>query len=50
MFRKVAQLPLDYSLFKGKETIFNWTPCGSIIFGNGSVAQTGEQVKRLGGK
>lgn len=50
MFRKVAQLPLDYSLFKGKEAIFNWTPCGSIIFGNGSVAQTGEQVKRLGGK
>jgi len=50
MFRNVAQLPLDYSLFKGKNSIFSWTPSGSIIFGNGAVAQTGEQVKRLGGK
>jgi len=50
MFRNVAQLPLDYSLFKGKNTIFNWTPSGSIIFGNGAVAQTGQEIKRLGGK
>lgn len=50
MFRKVAQLPLDYSLFKGRDTVFNWSPSGAIIFGNGSVKQLGEEVKRLGGK
>jgi alcohol dehydrogenase class IV len=50
MFRKVAQLPLDYDLFKGKHSIFNWSPSGAIIFGNGSVAKTGPEVKRLGGK
>ena len=50
MFRQVAQIPLDYSLFKGKNTVFKWSPSGSIIFGNGCVALVGEEVKRLGGK
>ncbi|MBR0597856.1 iron-containing alcohol dehydrogenase [Sinanaerobacter chloroacetimidivorans] len=50
MFRKVAQLPLDYDLFKGKNSIFNWSPAGSVIFGNGSVARTGQEIKRLGGQ
>ncbi|MGI6211320.1 MAG: iron-containing alcohol dehydrogenase [Anaerovoracaceae bacterium] len=50
MFRNVAQLPLDYNLFKGHEKVFNWSPSGSVIFGNGAVARTGEEIKRLGGK
>ena len=50
MFRQVAQLPLDYDLFKGPEKIFNWSPAGSVIFGNGAVDKTGEEIKRLGGK
>lgn len=50
MFRQVAQLPLDYDLFKGHDSIFNWSPAGSIIFGNGAVKKVGSEVKRLGGK
>ena len=50
MFRQVAQLPLDYDLFKGHDSIFNYSPSGSIIFGNGAVNKVGEEVKRLGGK
>lgn len=50
MFRQVAQLPLDYDLFKGHDSIFNWSPAGSTIFGNGAVKKVGSEVKRLGGK
>lgn len=49
-FRQVAQIPLDYDLFKGYNKPFNWSPCGSIRFGNGVVAETGQIVKDLGGK
>ncbi|MDR3225209.1 MAG: iron-containing alcohol dehydrogenase [Clostridiales Family XIII bacterium] len=48
MYRNVAQIPLDYTLFKGGDTAFNWSPPGSIIFGNGVVKRIGEEVKRLG--
>lgn len=50
MYRKVAQLPLDFSLFKDKKTAFSWAPSGAILFGPGSVNQTGEQLKRLDAK
>lgn len=50
MFRQVAQLPLDYDLFKGYNSTFHWSPAGSIIFGNGAVKKVGSEVKRLGGK
>lgn len=50
MFRSVAQLPLDYSVFKDKKSIFSWAPSGAIIFGPGAVAKTGEQLKALGAK
>lgn len=50
MYRKVAQLPLDYQLFKGRDSVFNWSPPGAVIFGNGSVARVGEEAKRLGAK
>lgn len=50
MFRNVANVPLDYSMFKDKKAIFGWTPAGAIIFGNGSVVRVGEETKRLGAK
>lgn len=50
MFRQVAQVPLDYNLFKGYGQPFYWSPSGSILFGNGTVKQVGSEVKRLGGK
>lgn len=50
MFRQVAQLPLDYDLFKDRSSVFSWTPPGAIIFGNGTVAKVGQEVARLGGK
>lgn len=48
MFRPVAQLPLDYSVFKDKKSIFSWAPSGAILFGNGAAAKTGEELKKLG--
>ena len=50
MFRPVAQLPLDYSVFKDKKSIFSWAPSGAILFGNGAAAKTGEELKKLGVK
>lgn len=50
MFRPVAQIPLDYSVFKDKKSIFSWAPSGAIIFGNGAAAKTGEELKKLGVK
>jgi alcohol dehydrogenase class IV len=50
MFRKVAQLPLDYNVFKDKKSVFAWAPSGAIIFGNGAVAGIGEELKKLGAK
>ena len=50
MFRPVAQLSLDYSLFKDKKSIFAWAPSGAILFGNGASAKTGEELKKLGVK
>ena len=48
MFRPVAQIPLDYSVFKDKNSVFAWAPSGAILFGNGCVARTGQELKRLG--
>ena len=50
MFRNVAQLPLDYQLYKDRRSVFNWSPSGSVIFGFGAVEKVGEEVKRMGGK
>ena len=47
MFRPVAQLPLDYSVFKDKESILTWAPSGAIVFGNGSAKTTGELLIKL---
>lgn len=48
LYRNVAQVPLDYSMFKNNKGIFAWCPPGAIIFGNGSVAKVGPEAKRLG--
>lgn len=50
MFRSVAQLALDYNVFKDKKSIFSWSPSGAIIFGNGASKKTGEELKKLGVK
>jgi len=50
MFRQVAQLPLDFTLFKGTGTITNWSSSGSVIFGFGASSKVGEEVKRMGAK
>ena len=50
MFRPVAQLPLDYSVFKDKKSVFSWAPSGAILFGNGASVRTGEELKKLGVK
>ena len=49
-FRSVAQLPLDYSLFKDQKSIFNWSPAGAVIFGRGAVKKLASEIKRLGGR
>lgn len=46
-FRKVAHLPLTYDLCT--KTI-KYSPSGSILFGNGMVAQIGQEVAALGAK
>lgn len=48
MFRSVAQLPLDYCVFKDRNKIFSWAPSGAVVFGNGVARQTGDTLKRLG--
>ena len=50
MFRPVAQLPLDYSVFKDKKSVFSWAPSGAVLFGNGASVRTGEELKKLGVK
>ena len=50
MFRNVASVSLDYSMFKDKNAIFGWTPSGAIIFGNGAVSRVGDEVKKLGAR
>ena len=47
-FRQIAQIPLDYDLFKGYDHPFNFSPSGSIRFGNGVIDETGMIVKELG--
>ncbi len=50
MFRPVAQLPLDYSVFKDKKSVFSWAPSGAILFGNGASERTGTELRNLGVK
>ena len=49
MFRPVAQLPMDYKLFKDYRVPFRWSPPGAIIFGAGEVKTAGSEIKKLGG-
>jgi alcohol dehydrogenase class IV len=46
-FRKVAHLPLTYDLCT---KIIKYSPSGSILFGNGIVAEIGKEVAELGAK
>ncbi len=48
MFRPVAQLPLDYSVFKDKKSVFSWAPSGAILFGNGASERTGTELPEPG--
>ncbi len=48
MFRNVAQIPLDFEVFKGYNRPFNYIPSGAIRFGNGVVADTGDLCVGLG--